>query len=194
MGLSFITFFFLLLPFLLTLIGWIVVQAMKRARNLLRLLPVALFILLCVLLYVLNFSWGPGLPPWVESLFQNGWFNGLFLAMFVASVALVAESGGAMLISTRSWEKRHHLLLASSASSGMTVVCIIIGVWLVNLWNVFPLLDSSFPDLPVYLVLGFVMMVVAIVTALVALTRTMVALRAMSAAFPKPQPQAHKQG
>lgn len=191
MGLSFITFFFLLLPFLLTLIGWIVVQAMKRARNLLRLLPVALFILLCVLLYVLNFSWGPGLPPWVESLFQNGWFNGLFLAMFVASVALVAESGGAMLISTRSWEKRHHLLLASS---GMTVVCIIIGVWLVNLWNVFPLLDSSFPDLPVYLVLGFVMMVVAIVTALVALTRTMVALRAMSAAFPKPQPQAHKQG
>lgn len=94
-----------------------------------------------------------------------------------------------MLISARSWEKRHNLLLATFVRllallviSGMIAVCILTGVWLVDLWDVFPLLNSGFPDIPVQLVLGFVMMVVASVTALVALVRSTVALRAVSAA------------
>jgi len=176
--------FYLLLPFLLVLIGWIVVQAMKRAWNLLRLLPVALFILLCVLCDVPESR-----PAWLYSLFHKGWLNGLFQAMFLASLALVAESGGAMLISARSWEKRHNLLLATLVRllallviSGMAVVCIATGVWLVDLWDVLPLLNLSYPGMPVQLLLGFVMMVVAIVTALVALVRTTVTLRAVSAA------------
>jgi hypothetical protein len=62
------------------------------------------------------------------SLFQNGWLNGLFQAMFLASLALVAESGGAMLTSARNWEKRHHLLLALLVISEMLAVCIATGV------------------------------------------------------------------
>jgi peptidoglycan/LPS O-acetylase OafA/YrhL len=64
---------------------------MKRARNLIRLQPVALFILLSVLLWL--FFTPPSRPAWLDSLFQ---------AMFLVSLALVAESGGAMLISARS--------------------------------------------------------------------------------------------
>src|SRR6266568_7977243 len=89
--------FFLLFPFLLILSTWILGQAMKRPRNLLRLLPVALFSLLYVLLAQLA-----GSPTWLYSLFQNWWLGGLFLTLFLASLALVSESGGAMLISARS--------------------------------------------------------------------------------------------
>ena len=48
----------------------------------------------------------PAHPAWL-SQFQNGWLGGLFLALFFASLLLVSESGGAMLISVRNWEKRH---------------------------------------------------------------------------------------
>src|SRR5205809_138855 len=92
--------------------------------------------------------------------------GGLFLAVFLASLVLVSESTGAMLISARSWEKRHTLPLAMFVRmvalvvlSGMAVVCMVTGVWLVDLWDVLPLLNSVFPGLPVQLVLGFVIMV-----------------------------------
>lgn len=162
-GMSLLLFFFLF-PFLLILSGWIAVQAMKRARNLLRLLPVGLFILLCIL------------------LFQNGWFNGLFLVMFFVSLALVAESGGAMLISARSWERRHNRLLALLVLSGMVAACIATGACLVDLWDVLPIINSGFSGMSVQLLLGFVIMVVAVVTALIAFVRTVVTWRAVSAA------------
>jgi hypothetical protein len=95
---------------MLLLIGWIVVQVMKSAWNLLRFLPIALFALLVI--------------------------------------------------------------------SGMVVVCIAIGVWLVDLWVVFPLFDFG---LLIQLLLGFVLMVVATATALVALVRSTITLRAISA-------------
>lgn len=155
---------------------------MKRTRNLLRLLPMALLILLCVLL-VLSFI-PSGRPAWLYNLFQNGWLNGLFLAMFVTSLVLVAESGGAMLISAWHWEKRHNLLhatlvrlLALLVISGMAIVCILTGVWLVGLYGMLPLSNSEFPGMSIQLLLGFVIMVVSIVIALVALVRSMVALR-----------------
>lgn len=170
--------FCLLLPFLLMVSIWIVGQAMKRARTLLRLLPVALFSLIL---------W-PSRPAWL-SQFQNGRLGGLFLAVFFASLVLVSESAGAMLISARSWEKRHTLPLATFVRlvalvvlSGMAVVCLVTGVWLVDLWDVLPLLNSVFPGLPVQLVLGFVIMVGALVTALIALVRSIVTLRGVSAA------------
>jgi hypothetical protein len=184
-GVSYLTFF-LLFPFPLILSGWIVGQAKKRARNLLRLLPVALFSLLCVLLIL------PSRPAWLYSLFQNGWTSGLFLTLFLASLAHVSESGGAMLLSARSWEKRHSLLLATfvrrlalGVLRGMAVVCLLTGVWLVDLWDVLPLLNPVLPGMPVRLVFGFVIMVVATAIALVALVRSTLALRAASAASPK---------
>ena len=94
----------------------------KSGWNLLRLLPAALLILLFFML------------P-----FQNGWLNDLFLGMFLASLALVAERGGAMLISARRWQERHSPLLATLvrllallAISGMVAVCVDTGVWLVD--------------------------------------------------------------
>ena len=85
--------FVLLLPFFLILIGWIVVQVMKSAWNLLRFLRIALF---------------------VSLLLNNWWNNTVHLIVFMVSiVALLAESGGAMLISYWSWEKRHNLSLAT---------------------------------------------------------------------------------
>lgn len=85
--------------------------------------------------------------------------------------------------------KRHNLLLATLARlfallaiGGMVVVCIATGAWLVHLWKVLPLLNDFFPGMSVQLQLGFVMMVVAIVTALVALVRSTVTLKAVSAA------------
>jgi DNA-binding PadR family transcriptional regulator len=170
--------FCLLLPFLLILSIWIVGQAMKRPRNLLCLLPVALFSLIL---------W-PSHPAWL-SQFQNGRLGGLYLAVFFASLVLVSESAGAMLISARSWEKRHTLPLATFVRlvalvvlSGMAVMCLVTGVWLVDLWDALPLLNSVFPGLPVQLVLGFVIMVGALVTALIALVRSIVTLRGVSAA------------
>jgi hypothetical protein len=128
--------FFGILPFLLVLIVWLVVQAILRKSgwNLLRLLPVALLILLFFML------------P-----FQNGWLNDLFLGMFLASLTLVAERGGAMLISARRWQERHSPLLATLvrllallAISGMVAVCVDTGVWLANQWDVLPQINLSF--------------------------------------------------
>ena len=169
-----VSIFFGILPFLLVLIVWIVVQAILRKSgwNLLRLLPVALLILLFFML------------P-----FQNGWLNDLFLGMFLASLALVAERGGAMLISVRRWQERQSPLLATLvrllalvAISGMVAVCVDTGVWLVDQWDVLQQINLSSPSMPVQLLLGFVVMVLATVTALVALVRSTVALRAVSTA------------
>lgn len=166
--------FFAILPFLLVLSVWIVVQAIlrKSAWGFLRLLPVALLILLFFVLPL-----------------QNGWLNSLFLALFLASLALVAERGGAMLISARRWQARQSPLLATLvrllallAISGMVAICIDTGLWLANQWDVLPQINLSSPGMPVQLLLGFVVMVFATVTALVALVRSTVALRAVPAA------------
>lgn len=173
-SIAIVSIFFAILPFLLVLLVWIVVQAILRKSgwNLLRLLPVALLILLFFMLPL-----------------QNGWLNDLFLGLFLASLALVAERGGAMLISARRWQERQSPLLATLvrllallAISGMVAVCIDTGVWHVNEWDVLPQINLSSPGMPVQLLFGFVMMVLATVTALVALVRSTVALRAVSAA------------
>jgi len=66
-------------------------------------------------------------------------------------MALLAESGGAMLISARRWEKRHSLLLALRVrllalvvTVGMVLFCTASGVWLVAIWNLFPQLNFYF--------------------------------------------------
>ena len=127
-------------------IPWIGLHA-KRARTFLRTLPVALLVLLCLLaLYVFT---APDLAAWLSGLFQMWWFKVLFLFLVLAALVLVAESAGTMLISMRSWQKRHHLLLATLARlfallaiAGMVVVCIATGVGLIALWNVLPLLNE----------------------------------------------------
>jgi hypothetical protein len=117
------------------------------------------------------------------------WFKVLFLFLVLAALVLVAESAGTMLISMRSWQKRHTLLLATLARlcallalAGMVVVCIATGAGLIDLWNVLALLNEAPLGMSFLLPLGFITMVVAIVIALVALVRSTVTLRAVSAA------------
>jgi len=171
---------------LFAFIPWIGLQA-KRARTFLRTLPVALLVLLCLLaLYVFS---APGLAAWLSGLFQMWWFTVLFLFLVLASLVLVAQSAGTMLISLSSWQKRYTLLLATLARlfallaiAGMVVVCIATGAGLIDLWNVLPLLNGPPLEMSFLLPLGFIVMVVAIVIALVALVRSTVTLRAVSAA------------
>jgi hypothetical protein len=182
-----------LFPFLLVLLGWIGLQA-KRTRDLLRVLPVALLVLLCLLvLYVSVAPWAyysgaPGHSVRQYSLFHTWWFKVLFLFLVLAALVLVAESAGTMLISLSSWQKRHTLLLATLARlcallalAGMVVVCIATGAGLIDLWNVLALLNEAPLGMSFLLPLGFITMVVAIVIALVALVRSTLTLRAASA-------------
>lgn len=159
-----------------TVLGWIGLQA-RRTRDLLRTLPVALLVLLCQLAFYIFTA--PDLATWLSSVFDTWWFESLFLAC----VVLVAESAGTMFISLRSWQKRHHLLLATLALAGMVVVCIATGAGLIALWNVLPLLNEFSLGMSFLQLLGFIMMVVASVIALVALVRSTLRLRAASAAI-----------
>jgi hypothetical protein len=102
---------------------------------------------------------------------------------------LVAESAGTMLISLRSWQKLHTLLLATLtrlfallAIAGMVGVCIATGAGLIDLWNVLALLNDAPLGMSFLLPLGFIVMVVATVIALIALVRSTLTLRAVSAA------------
>src|SRR6266516_4392820 len=175
-----------LFPFLLVLLGWIGLQA-RRTRDLLRTLPVALLALLCLLAcYVFS---APDLAAWLSGLFHMWWFQVLFLFLVLAALVLVAESAGTMLISLRSWQKRRTLLLATPARlfallaiAGMVGVCIATGAGLIDLWNVLALLNDSPLGMSFLLPLGFIVMVVAAVIALVALVRSTFTLRAVSAA------------
>ncbi len=171
---------------LLAFIPWIGLQA-KRARTFLRTLPVALLALLCLLAcYVFS---APDLAAWLSGLFHMWWFQVLFLFLVLAALVLVAESAGTMLISLRSWQKRRTLLLATPARlfallaiAGMVGVCIATGAGLIDLWNVLALLNDSPLGMSFLLPLGFIVMVVAAVIALVALVRSTFTLRAVSAA------------
>jgi len=181
-------------------IPWIGLQA-KRARTFLHTLPVALLALLC-LLAVYVFS-APDFAAWLSGLFQMWWFKVLFLFLLLASLVLVAESAGTMLISLRSWQKRHTLLLATPARlcallalAGMVGVCIATGAGLIDLWNVLALLNVFPLGMSFLLPLGFIVMVAATAIALVALVRSTVTLRAVSAApvNSSPPPQRDRTG
>jgi hypothetical protein len=120
------------------------------------------------------------------------WFNSLFQTVLIAWIALVAQSGAAMLISVRRWERRHNpriktliRLLALLVIGGMVVVGMATGAWLMDLWDVLPMLNSGFPGMPIQLILGFLMMVVAIMIALVAFIHGIFAQRALDGASPK---------
>lgn len=149
-------------------------QTRKKYWHLLRLLPLVLLLLL---------------------LFNNWWNNTVLLSVFVVSVILVAESGGAMFISTRSWEKRHRLLLALFVrlltllvTGGMVLICIACGSWLMAMWDLIPRISIFDPGIQSILLLGFVMMVLAIVVALFGLVCSTVALKAAYATAPKQKP------
>jgi DNA-binding PadR family transcriptional regulator len=172
--------FLALLVFLAVLARWVVAQTIQRKQwwNLLRLLPIASFILVCY--------YAP-LPA--------GRLNGFVQAVFVASIALLAESGGAMLISAKTWEKRQHLfsalsvrLLAFLVLVGMAAFCIASGVWLIAIWNLLPQLNLYYPGLPNLLMVGFATMALAIISACFALVRSTFALKAMSIASLKQEP------
>jgi DNA-binding PadR family transcriptional regulator len=91
-----------ILPFLLVLLGWIGLQA-RRTRDLLRILPVALFVLLCLLvLYVSIPPWAyagsagraDGRTVWLPGLYSlshNGWFYGLVLCTVLGWMGLQAK-------------------------------------------------------------------------------------------------------
>ena len=123
-----------------------------------RLLPLALFILL-----LFN---QPFLPWW-------------HLVVLVAAVALLAESGramltsacrdfynfddwqitgGVMLASGNEREERPALLLTLFVTVGMVLLCIACGVWLVAMWKLFPQIDLFYPRMQTKLLLGFVLM------------------------------------
>ena len=91
-----------------------------------------------------------------------------------------------MLISTRKWEKRHHLLSALSVrllalvvTVGMALFCTASGIWLVAIWNLLPQLNFFYPGLPNQLMVGFATMALAISIALFALVRSTLALKAV---------------
>jgi DNA-binding MarR family transcriptional regulator len=172
--------FLSLLVFLAVLARWVVAQTIQRKQwwNLLRLLPIASFILICF--------YAP---------FPAGRLNGFVQAVFVASIALLAESGGAMLISAKTWEKRQHLLSALSVRLlaflvlvGMAAFCIASGVWLIAIWNLLPQLNFYYPGLPNLLMVGFVTMALAIISACFALVRSTFALTKRSIASLKQEP------
>jgi DNA-binding PadR family transcriptional regulator len=183
-------------PVLCSFIPWIGLQA-KRARSFLRTLPVALLVLLCLLaLYVFS---APDQAVWLAGLFHLWWFKDLFLLLVLATVVLVAESAGTMLISVGSWQQRHTLLFATLARlfallvlAGMAVVCIATGAGLIDLWNVLALLNEFSLGMSLLLPFGFIMMVGATVIALVALVRSTLQLRAVSAAPVNPSALPHR--
>lgn len=162
-----------------TVLGWIGLQA-RRTRDLLRTLPVALLVLLCLLAFYIFTA--PDLATWLSSVSHTWWFESLFLVVFLTCVVLVAESAGTMFISLRSWQKRHHLLLATLALAGMVVVCIATGAGLIALWNVLPQLNGFSLGMSFLQLIGFITMVVATVIALIALVRSTLTLRAASTA------------
>lgn len=171
--LAFFGIFFLLVALAL----WVVTQTIRRKNgwNLLRLLPIASFILLFQLS-----STSPALAGWLNVLVQVG---------FVASVALLMESGGAMFVSGSRWEQCPDRLLttlgrllALLVTVGMVTVCIASGAWLVAIWDLFPRINLYYPGTQTQLLVGFIMMVLASMSAFFALIRGSRALRAMYAA------------
>jgi DNA-binding PadR family transcriptional regulator len=178
-GIAQLLMIFSLFPFLLMLLGWIGFQA-RRTRDLLRTLPVALLVLLCLLAFYIFTA--PDLATWLSSVSHTWWFESLFLVVFLTCVVLVAESAGTMFISLRSWQKRHHLLLATLALAGMVVVCIATGAGLIALWNMLPQLNDFSLGMSFLPLIGFITMVVATVIALIALVRSTLTLRAASTA------------
>ncbi len=170
-----------LLVFLVSLTGWVLSQMQREpGRNLLRLLSILVLIELLL----------AGMPgPW--------WT----LVLAVPCVALVMESGGALLAS--GWRTVSHanagqrttkrgrvrrdvisLVLGLSVSQSMVLLCIAQGADLVAWWNLF--LQSDFYALFLQtLVVPFVGAVLATLTVLVFFVRSAWALRAVYATPPR---------
>lgn len=67
-------------------------------------------------------------------------------------------------------------------------MCIASGIWLATMWSMFPQIEQYSPGTQIQLIIGFVLMVLAIPVALVALVHSTLALRAAYAASPKQKP------
>lgn len=163
---------FLSLPVLLTaLVGWIGWQGARNPWQLLRLLPVALFVQLLLL------------PPWLD-----GWQNALLWLLFLLSLAFTASTLGAMLTSFTRWEKRINLplaigtrVLALAGIAGMTSLCLINEIWMRGFWSSYwgGTLSPYWLYGPVTLTLELATMVLATLLAFFALVRSLFELKAL---------------
>jgi DNA-binding PadR family transcriptional regulator len=137
-------------------------------------------------------------PPSVSNIGILAVFTFL---VFVASLAQTLKSGEAFRIGGNTWEKRPNLLFACFVrllsllvTGGMGFLCIVCGVWLVAIWNLFPRINLYYPGTQTQLLLGFIVMVLTTMTAFFALVRSTLALRAVYVAPSKQDPlqQAHE--
>jgi hypothetical protein len=179
----------LLCLFLLAIVAVWVLSQMRRkpVLSLLRLLALAGLIPLQQAVY----NYDRPLPWWA-------------LVLAIACVPLAVESGGALL--AWGWRTLSHddegqraahwgkvicnvtgFVFALSAVVSMMLLCIAKGVDLVVLWNLFPQLNQSYPDMQIGQIVTFVGMVVATLMALVAFARRTWALRFAYASPPKPE-------
>jgi hypothetical protein len=163
---------FLSLPALLTaLVGWIGWQGAKNAWQLLRLLPMIIFVQLLLL------------PPWLD-----GWQNALLWLIFLLALAFTASSFGAMLTSFTRWERRVNLplsigmrVLALVVITGMASLCLINETWISGFWSSYWNMTIS-PYWwygPVTLTLELATMFLATLLAFFALVRSFFELKAL---------------
>ena len=174
--------------FLVTFLVWVVWQTGKNVWNLLRLFPIAWFILF---LFVQS-----SLPEWQQ------------VVWLLICVATLAESGGVMLTPRKSWieeecggSQLNELerlvftvvvgLPALFVTVGMVLVCIADAVWLVGIWELFPLISLHAPYMPIELVVALGVMVLVSLIALLALVRGTLAFRSVPAAVPRQEPLQH---
>ena len=165
-----VSLFAFFLVFLVVFVRWVVAQTIQRKQwwNLLRLLPLASFLLLVIK------------PP---SL--SGWLDDLVQVVFVASVALLVASGGAMLTPARRWFEEKSslrpyntpllalfvLLCVLFLTGGVILLGLAQGIQLVAIWNLLPQLNLYYPDISSQLIVGCVMMALASTVSLAALVR-----------------------
>ncbi len=177
--------------FLATLAGWVLRQMTRKpVQNSLRLLSL-------VVLFLLQ-----------QAVWNSQWWE---IVITAACVALAGECVGALLASSgrtfshtdegQRTAKRGRvmrdvisLVFALSISVSMVLLCIAQGADLVAWWNLFPHLNLYFPGTQIVLIVTFVGMVLATLTALVVFTRGAWALRAVYVTPPRPLQQAHEQG
>jgi DNA-binding PadR family transcriptional regulator len=178
---------YLSLPLILTaLVGWIGWQSSKNAWNLLRLLPVALFVQLLLL------------SPWLD-----GWQNALLWLVLLLSLTLTASNLGWMLTTLKHWEKRINLPLAIGSRLfalfliiGMALLCFTNVSWMRMFWeSSWNLAVSPYWWYgPVTLTLELATMMLATLLAAIALGRSLIELKALkqkthtALAMPKQEP------
>lgn len=174
------TLVYLCLPLVITaLVGWIGWQAGKNVWNLLRLLPVALFV---QLLY---------LPSWIER--YTAWLNQFpyfaILGVFLLSLVFTASNIGTMLIACKRWGKRTRplfsfgaRLLVLLALAGMVLLCFINlqlpeALWMGTQQAVDPLSQT------IGVTIEFAMLLLTTLLALIMLVRSLFALKTMRIGF-----------